>query len=78
MKNHILRFYYICYDYEAFIMNDALGDDFGCSYIDKGKCPVPFWIDNKFNYIKSKLNKRICKNHEYSQVITLKVWKKNG
>ena len=78
MKNYILSFYYICYCYEAFIMNDALGDDFGCSYVDKGTYFVPFWIVNKLSYIKSKINQRIRENHEYSQLITLKIWKKNG
>lgn len=69
-------FYYICYVYEAFIANDSLGDDFGCSYLDQGEINVPFWV-NQNSFIKNKIESRIKKNHEHSQIITLKVCKKN-
>lgn len=61
------------YSYSAFITNDAQGDDYGCSYTEDGSMKVPFYIKNPVEYIRDKIYKRLRKNRELSQVVTVKI-----
>ena len=66
-----LNFYYNYFEYKAFVTNDAQGDEYGCSYEDAGVIGVPFYVRFPLVYIKNKLQKKIIKNNELSQVITV-------
>ena len=70
-----LNWFFVYYSYNAFISNDSLGDDFGCSYEEEGTIKIPFYIKHPQHYIKNKINKRLLKNKELSQVITIEIKK---
>lgn len=75
MRTIFNKLFFSYYSYSAFISNDSQGDDYGNSYTEEGTMKVPFYIKNPLLYIRFKINKRLLKNKELSQVITVEIKK---
>lgn len=73
VDNFFTKIFYRKVVFEAFISNPDMGDDFGDSYYMNSEIFVPIYVFDIKPYIKDEIQKKIIKNKELSQVITVEI-----